>query len=327
MATHKAKKIRERRKVFIGGVGGGWFPVMKDASLEQRRIGNSFQCFTLLKKDAADYVDARGRHYPAKSELIADYVAIETPEVRYLVTLHTQPLPKKGQKAGLNPIGELSGRERILKITGIKITKAEEDKCSIDLRKEGDFFPIQYATKSRRGKISNMAFCSRPISGIIAGKTSAGENMVPDDEAPPLDSAPCAVTLTSGAVCFAYVTKQDLTKDERKTHAETLTREVQEKAEAEQKPKPKSKQRQHGPDNRKPYNRRKNPDLHNQLCGYFRKHSGEKITINAAAKWAEGLFDRNGGADGRGGLLCRFKLPSNKTLRLAAEEARMAVQS
>ena len=301
--------------MFIGGEGGGWLPVMKDASLEQRRIGDSFQCFTLLKKDAAEY---------------ADYVELETPEVRYLVTLHTQPLPKKGQRDRVNAIGRLSGREKILKITGYKIAeeaKAEETEFYIDLRKEGDFFPIQYAQKGRKGKISNPAFCSRPISGMIECKTSAGRSMVPDDEAPPLDSFPCAVTLTSGAVCFAYVIKQELTEDERRVHQETLNREMREKAELEQQPKRKSKQRQHGPDNRTPYNRRKNHELHNQLCGHFRKHDRKEISINAAATWAESLFDRNGGADGRGGLLCGFKLPCNKVLRLAAEEARRAVHS
>ena len=87
-----------------------------------------------------------------------------------------------------------------------------------------------------------------------------------------------------------------------------------------------TKQRRHGPDNRKSYNRRKNPDLGNQLCAFFRNPANKDASINAGAKWAESLFDRKGGENGRGGILSGFKLPCSSVLWREAKKQKGKVR-
>ena len=80
-----------------------------------------------------------------------------------------------------------------------------------------------------------------------------------------------------------------------------------------------SRKRRHGPDNRKPYNRRTNPELGNQLRAWFRSPENKDATINAGAKWAASLFDR------KGGPLGAFRLPCPSVLwREAKKQKPMA---
>ena len=76
----------------------------------------------------------------------------------------------------------------------------------------------------------------------------------------------------------------------------------------------KSRQRQHGPDDRPPYNRRTNPELGNQLAGFFRNPKNKDASVNAGATWAKELFARSGGAEGKGGPLKAFKEPCPSVL-------------
>ncbi len=84
-------------------------------------------------------------------------------------------------------------------------------------------------------------------------------------------------------------------------------------------PPKKSKQRQHGPDNRPQYNRRKNLELGNQLAKWFRKN--KDATPNAGATWAETLFDRTGG------ILCGWKLPCKSVLWREAVKQKKEMRS
>ncbi len=76
----------------------------------------------------------------------------------------------------------------------------------------------------------------------------------------------------------------------------------------------KSKQRRHGPDNRPSYIRRTNPELGNQLAGFFRHPKNKDASVNAGATWAKELFARSGGAAGKGGPLNAFKEPCPSVL-------------
>lgn len=77
------------------------------------------------------------------------------------------------------------------------------------------------------------------------------------------------------------------------------------------------KQRQHGPDNRPPYNRRKNPELGNQMLAWYRRPENKGAAANACAVWAESLFNR------KDGCLKGWKLPCHTVLWREAKKQKL----
>lgn len=73
-------------------------------------------------------------------------------------------------------------------------------------------------------------------------------------------------------------------------------------------PRKRSSQWRHGPDYRRQYNRRKNPELGNQLRAWFRDPKNKDASINAGATWAATLFNR------KDGCLKGWKLPCHTVL-------------